>query len=49
MKNKMIQKDITPKVQEQADKDIYFICNGKREKSKYEKISDEVLKEIFKR
>ena len=43
----MIQKDITPKIQEQADKDIYFICNGSYEESKYKKIANEVLGEIY--
>lgn len=43
----MMQIDITPKVQEQADKDIYFICNGSYEKTKYQKVQEEILKEIF--
>jgi hypothetical protein len=44
----MIQQDITLKMIEQSDKDIYLICNRKQLKSNYQKQQEEILESIFK-
>ena len=44
----MIQKDITPKLQEEADKNLTLILMGRPSKSIYQKQSEAILAEIFK-
>jgi hypothetical protein len=43
-----MQKDITPKDIQLADKNLSFLLTGKKSQTKAQKQSEEILKEIFK-